>query len=430
MLLYIDKKKQKRRRIKIAALTIAAVLFVILNCTHFSTALHQTDKTLLTYHPRPSMAGEYEHAAPVTLFTFTFTFTSAADTTPAVILIPAVANRQNFITTAQAFSQIVSDTTEVQFTPEIKETSALLSLIQIFAPACRIAESSPATVKQPDTVPLDTEPSVPHSIIVSSDINAVNAVISAQNLYPHTINYTTALKKLKTSKTFSLVKPLLDRLFPLPQKPQGRLAAEQNALRSFAFEHKKELLATLSLTAGLPTANSSVADSFVANSPVANTPAASASSAISPRFSTDNLLLQNAPLCLTAREKTACSLDLNASLEKNLKTALHRLSPGQTPLRLSLLTSAVEITPQTMLMPDEGLMFRFGSRENLLLPQEIAAFRKSLAARRRQPLPASADNAEIFRFLQLQSGLNPDYHNDQMKFYKFKTVEINLNDNI
>lgn len=51
-----------------------------------------------------------------------------------------------------------------------------------------------------------------------------------------------------------------------------------------------------------------------------------------------------------------------------------------------------------MLMPDEGLMFRFGSRENLLLPQEIAAFRKSLAARRRQPVPASADNAEIFRF--------------------------------
>lgn len=426
MLLYIDKKKQKRRRIKIAALTVAAVLFVILNCTHFSTALHQTDKTLLTYHPRPSMAGEYEHAAPVTLFTFT----SAADTAPAVILIPAVANRQNFITTAQAFSQIVSDTTEVQFTPEIKETSALLSLIQIFAPACRIAESSPATVKQPDTVPLNTEPSVPRSIIVSSDINAVNAVISAQNLYPHTINYTTALKKLKTSKAFSLVKPLLDRLFPLPQKPQGKLAAEQNALRSFAFEHKKELLATLSLTAGLPTANSSVAGSFVANSPVANIPAASASSAISPRFSTDNLLLQNAPLCLTAREKTACSLDLNASLEKNLKTALHRLSPGQTPLRLSLLTSAVEITPQTMLTPDEGLMFRFGSRENLLLPQEIAAFRKSLAARCRQPIPASADNAEIFRFLQLQSGLNPDYHNDQMKFYKFKTVEINLNDNI
>ena len=70
MLLYIDKKKQKRRRIKIAALTVAAVLFVILNCTHFSTALHQTDKTLLTYHPRPSMAEEYEHSAPVTLFTF------------------------------------------------------------------------------------------------------------------------------------------------------------------------------------------------------------------------------------------------------------------------------------------------------------------------------------------------------------------------
>lgn len=408
MLLYIDKKKQKRRRIKIAALTVAAVLFVILNCTHFSTALHQTDKTLLTYHPRPSMAEEYEHSAPVTLFTFISA--SVADSAPAVILIPSVANRQNFITTAQAFSQIAPDTTEVQFTPEIKETSALLSLIQIFAPACRITESSHTAVNQPDTIPSDTEPSSSRSIIVSSDINAVKAVISAQNLYPHTINYTAALKKFKTLEAFSSVKPLLDRLFPLAPKTQGKLAAEQNALRSFAFEHKKELLAAFYLEALSPTAFPQVAS-----------PA---------RLSTDNLLLQNAPLCLTTREKTACSLDLNASLEKNLKTALHRLSPGQTPFRLSLLTSAIEITPQTILMPDEGLMFRFGSRENLLLPQEIAAFRKSLAARNRQPVPASADNAEIFRFLQLRSGLNPDYHNDQMKFYKFKTVEINLNDNI
>ena len=402
MLLYIDKKKQKRRRIKIAALTVAAVLFVILNCTHFSTALHQTDKTLLTYHPRPSMAEEYEHSVPVTLFTFTSV--SAADSAPAVILIPSVANRQNFITTAQAFSQIAPDTTEVQFTPEIKETSALLSLIQIFA------ESSHTAVNQPGTIPSDTEPSSSRSIIVSSDINAVKTVISAQNLYPHTINYTAALKKFKTLEAFSSVKPLLDRLFPLAPKTQGKLAAEQNALRSFAFEHKKELLAAFYLEALSPTTFPQVAS-----------PA---------RLSTDNLLLQNAPLCLTTREKTACSLDLNASLEKNLKTALHRLSPGQTPFRLSLLTSAIEITPQTILMPDEGLMFRFGSRENLLLPQEIAAFRKSLAARNRQPVPASADNAEIFRFLQLRSGLNPDYHNNQMKFYKFKTVEINLNDNI
>lgn len=298
----------------------------------------------------------------------------------------------------------------MQFTPEIKETSALLSLIQIFAPACRITESSHTAVNQPDTIPSDTEPSSSRSIIVSSDINAVKAVISAQNLYPHTINYTAALKKFKTLEAFSSVKPLLDRLFPLAPKTQGKLAAEQNALRSFAFEHKKELLAAFYLEALSPTTFPQVAS-----------PA---------RLSTDNLLLQNAPLCLTTREKTACSLDLNASLEKNLKTALHRLSPGQTPFRLSLLTSAIEITPQTILMPDEGLMFRFGSRENLLLPQEIAAFRKSLAARNRQPVPASADNAEIFRFLQLRSGLNPDYHNNQMKFYKFKTVEINLNDNI
>ena len=354
------------------------------------------------------MAEEYEHSVPVTLFTFTSA--SAADSAPAVILIPSVANRQNFITTAQAFSQIAPDTTEVQFTPEIKETSALLSLIQIFAPACRITESSHTAVNQPGTIPSDTEPSSSRSIIVSSDINAVKAVISAQNLYPHTINYTAALKKFKTSEACSSVKPLLDRLFPLAPKTQGKLAAEQNALRSFASEHKKELLAAFYLEALSPTAFPQVAS-----------PA---------RLSTDNLLLQNAPLCLTTREKTACSLDLNASLEKNLKTALHRLSPGQTPFRLSLLTSAIEITPQTILMPDEGLMFRFGPRENLLLPQEIAAFRKSLAARNLQPVPASADNAEIFRFLQLRSGLNPDYHNDQMKFYKFKTVEINLNDNI
>ena len=67
------------------------------------------------------MAEEYEHSVPVTLFTFTSA--SAADSAPAVILIPSVANRQNFITTAQAFSQIAPDTTEVQFTPEIKAVS-------------------------------------------------------------------------------------------------------------------------------------------------------------------------------------------------------------------------------------------------------------------------------------------------------------------
>lgn len=237
MLLYIDKKKQKRRRIKIAALTVAAVLFVILNCTHFSTALHQTDKTLLTYHPRPSMAEEYEHSAPVTLFTFTSA--SAADSAPAVILIPSVANRQNFITTAQAFSQIAPDTTEVQFTPEIKETSALLSLIQIFAPACRITESSHTAVNQPDTIPSDTEPSSSRSIIVSSDINAVKAVISAQNLYPHTINYTAALKKFKTLEAFSSVKPLLDRLFPLAPKRRENLPLNRTPSAALLLNIKK-----------------------------------------------------------------------------------------------------------------------------------------------------------------------------------------------
>lgn len=351
MLLYVDKKKQKRRQIKIIISTLAVFLSLIANSICLSKALQQTNKHLTKFSPFEHTQPWYQNSHVVTVFTH------KKSTVPLAILIPQTINRENLLTIALAFSKFNHHAFEIEMTSEITQTATLQKLATLFNKKTK----TPAK-----------------KIIITTKAEQLNDFIKQNKLFPTALHYQNT-KKLKITNE---LQTFIDSAFPLPKKPQNQLEKEKKALELFTAKYKKEIL---NLLLAKPQLNA---------------------------YTSKHLLLQNANICLTTTHKNICETNKNISLKNNLQTAIKKL-PKNAPLKkLFLLTSLKEIKINTPLATDEGAAFRYGTKQSLILPHE------------------KNEKINTYILLKQQAGLNPEYHSKKMKFYKFKTTEININDNI
>lgn len=362
MLLYVDKKKERQKKIKRILFIISIIVIILLNFIQFPSSLHQTKKQLLSYNSKTATPEWYIQAEPITIL-------STPKKEELIFLIPQHSSRENLITLAKAFSLIPHNTTKINISSEIVDSEKILKLAQIFSPK----------IKQDNT---STQ------LIVLSDENKIPELTQSKNFIPHSINYA-------TSKDFAItpeIQTFLDSSAPLPQAPQNKQEQEQENLKKLIKDNKDIILSSIPFT------------------PYAK---------VDYPISAQNILLKNASICLSSQNNKICTLNTHKSLAYNIKEALQKFPTEEKPQQLALLTSFQEIPYHSDISSNDGLLFCFELREYILLPQEIKKY---------QTEPNK--EADIFRYIKQQAGLNPDHHNPKMKFYKFKTVEIDINDNI
>ncbi|MCM1322713.1 MAG: hypothetical protein NC218_00830 [Acetobacter sp.] len=351
MLLYVDKKKQKRHRIKIITITITSILILLANILCFKNAIHHTTQHLSDYQSLQKIHSWYIHANLV------YIFTSKANDQVQVITIPQNINKENSYTFALAITKIASANDHFIFSEDIKNKEYLQKIINL--------SISTATTSHPK------------DIIITTDINTILPQIKKYHLVPTVLNY----QQTRKIQQKSHLQQFINQHFPPKKAPKNKLEQEKEALINFTQTHHKELQSIFTKAQTIP-------------------------------FTSENLLLQNAGVCLNTAQNTYCSTDTKKSLRANIQAALTQFT--ETPLQLILLTSQEEISPSTQLEADEGIRFCYGNQESIILPSQ----------------KQQTNNFNIYAYLKQQAGLNPEYYSEEMKFYKFKTTEIDINDNI
>ncbi len=362
MLLYVDKKKERQKKIKRILFIISILLIILINFIQFPIDLHQTQKQLINYKSKASTPEWYSHTEPITIL-------STPKKEEIIFLISNISSRENLITLAKAFSLIPHNATTINISPEITDSEKILKLAQIFSH--QIKQDNKST-----------------QLIVVADENKILELTKSKKFVPHTINHTSPKNFIITPE----IQSFLDSFAPLSPAPENKQEQEQENLKKLIKDHKDIILSSLPFT-----------------------PYAEVDYPMSAQY----ILLKNANVCLSSTNKKICTLNTNKSLTNNINETLQKFAPQEKVTQLSLLTSFQEIPCQSNISSNDGLLFRFEQREYILLPQEIEKYKKE-----------NTKEENIYHYIKQQAGINPDYQNPKMKFYKFKTVEINLNDNI
>ena len=362
MLLYVNKKEERRKKIKKLITIISIILFCIINLLYLHKHLNHTNNNILNYTSPIKAPKWYTQTSPVVIF-------YTKDRTHFAILIPEELNRENLKTISVALSKLSTSINNLYFVDKIENNKTLLELIQVYTPQIQ-----------------QTQDKDKAELIIASKEDSLLPLLNNQKFYPKTINY----NQIKNYDTPFTISKFIDSYYPINPHPKTKLEKEQKSLQNFAQDNKDKLL------------------SYFSQGTLSN---------IDFPLSSDNLFLKNACLCISGTSEKSCSLQKHLSLEKNIELALKNFTSRHKPQRLSLLTSFKKIEDTARLEKDEGVFFRFEKREYLMLPNEIAKYEEQ-------------DEVNIFNHIKSQSGINPEYNAPEMQFYKFKTVEINLNDNI
>lgn len=135
---------------------------------------------------------------------------------------------------------------------------------------------------------------------------------------------------------------------------------------------------------------------------------------ITVEYKDKEIFLQNLTICTKTNKNKFCQLNNTYSFIKNIKELHKKIPPNNSIKQIYLLTPLEEIKNINEISNQNGVLFKFEERSSILLPDEIALI----------------NNKEIYSKLKTLSGINPDYNNAKMKLYKFKIVEINIDDNI
>ena len=310
MLLYIDKKKEKRRKITIVLVIVFSITLVLFNIKQFNTFLHHNLESLTTYQPLQHTNLWYKKTSPVHLFSINQPYTAK------ILLIPTKLNRENATTIAIALSKLPQKKYTLNFTSEIATT-----------------EKEKLTELTTYLHSISNKSTNKHPLIITTQLDSIKDIINSNKLYPSTFNY-----KQSADATFS---PILDKLFPLKRQPQTTLEIEKETLERFASDNLKEIKALI------------LDDKEI-------------------DFTLKNIFLKNIRLCLIAKDEISCSLSQKNSFLKNLATAQQKLS-SKVPQKLILWTSneQIDISPLPQLQSDEGLYFTGLNRKTYLLPQNI-----------------------------------------------------------
>lgn len=355
MLIFVDKKKEKRRKIKIFCIICFAVFFIVMNIFHFNSTLHLSNQSLTEYQS-PIISNDWYKKADIV-----YLFNSQQKTK--IILIPQTYNRENITTLALAFSKLPSQKTFLSFSQEISDPAPIKEVAALF-------------------FPLSNKKTAPQKIIISTSFPSIQKDINQHKLYPVALNYKHTQKLNNINKLTSL----LDSLFPTKPAPQNELEEEKEALQKFIEENKITLK-----------------DIVLRNK--------------QPPFVLQNIFLSKNRFCLKNTKEKKCSLHSDLSFIKNLQEMTAPKSSLKNRLKLILLTddSPLAVQEAPSLAKDEGLHFIFNNHEAFLFPEEI----KKLD-----------DQKNTLYIIKEKAGINPKYQADTMRLYKFKTLEIDLDDNI
>lgn len=344
MLLYVNKKAIRRKKIRILLIILAFVIFASANIICFKQKFHTSTQTPNDYVSIKKEPLFIESYPIVQEYTYKNNETKQ-------ILIPKNITEQS----ANKIAQILKNKkiTSVFFTNELKNNNILHDIIKFF------------DIQISNTIQ-------PQTIIISSDINLLTPTIYEKKLFPKTIIY----QKYQNPK----FNQMLEQHFPSPLKPKDKLSKEVLSLQSFITDYKLELI------------------NLVKNKDLTKQ-----------KFSHQEILLQNINFCLQTNNNLFCNIDAKISFAKKIKEILKNIPLKDTVQKLILLTS-FEPTKSQTIAQEYGLLFKFENRNTILLPHQIT------------------QNA--YEDIKIKAGINPTYTNDNMKFYQFKIVEINIDDNI
>lgn len=354
MLLYVDKKKQKRRRVKIITAVLAGCFVLFANIVLFYSMLDKADMALVD---SPSLQGKSTAVSEADANTIGL-FSSKNNASPEIVIISKEINRFNLITTAYVFSKLSPTVKNVYFSPEVKSREYLLRLLRVYLPDVRLSDAK-------------------DGVIITTDYELFADVIQQNKLSPKIFYYSHAQRQQKPA----VLDKLLNEKFPLPVMPKTRLEKEKSALAKFAGRYQKELRGLL---------NGNDVD-----------------------FAFRHYLLQQANVCFVSEKNIICNFAANNSLQKNIRMLSENPSFSTAGIKkMALLTSLQEIDAGDDIQSDEGVAFRYGERETIILPGEKSKY------------------DDLYSALLLNAGINPDYFADDMRYYKFKTVEVNADDKI
>ena len=357
MLIYVDKKKERKRKITIISLVLLGFFIIYANVMHFKTALNKTTEHLTNYKSIKHSNNWYQNAQIVYLFS------APKPNIKKIIIIPDKINRETTTIIASILSKSKKEQT-YQILPDVSDKNLLIQLIEKVSPKLNSSDTNP-------------------DIIITSDFARMTDTIMQNQMIPLALNYKTAEKKLSLGE----ISKYVNTFFPLKSPSTNKIEKEKQVLETFVEDN-------ILLLKNLKQAD------------------------FSSNFSKQNLLLKNVRVCLINQDSViSCGLSNHASFLHNLQKILLQLPADTTPTKLILLTSDAPFNPKdgSRLEKDEGLHFRYQKRESTLLPTEII------------PL---TNSQQILYTLKQKAGINPQYKNPYMKYYKFKTVEVNLNDNI
>ena len=309
MLLYVNKKQERLKKIKLFT-TIFAIIFIIsANIYNFIITMHKTEDTLLNYTPIQHTNITQDQTSFVTLY-------QTASSKTYAILIPPTLTQTNIKTIIKSFSSpYLTTSSNLFFTPEIKDKDFLQN----------IALASNLQISKKQT---------PDSIIITTDPNQITPLIYKQKLYPKTITQPTKLP--------SHLIPLLDKKFPPLPTPSNTLEEEKFSLQSFAKDYSSEV------------------KSLINNNPITNQP-----------FKKQDALLKNISLCLKTSEKSYCNTSPQTSVAKKISD-ITSIIPHTSQIEKIILLTSLEETNEKNFTPNNGLLLRFEQRETILLPEEIS----------------------------------------------------------
>ena len=208
MLLYVNKKQERKKRIKQLSLIAFIIFFITANIINFYYKLHTTTDTLSSYQAITHINTWYKNYEPIEVY-------KTKNNHIRAILIPTSSTREISETLSSLLEKISKQpSSKLHFLDNHSSYELITELAQIH------------NIKTTNQITKNT-------IIISSDFNLLKPHIYNNKLFPKTITYLSSTNKNSLA--------LLDKYFPLPILPKTNLAKQKHSLTLFAKAHKKEL---------------------------------------------------------------------------------------------------------------------------------------------------------------------------------------------
>jgi len=209
MLIYVDKKKEKQRKIKIFCLILFAIIFVCLNILSYHSRRHHEQTNLSSYHKITHQNPWYNNTLPI------HSFSNKKTSNINIIILPQTINKEMALTLANNFMQLPQQNYILTITDEVNNSDFLRQLFEITKPTFSSEE------------PI-------FEIILTSDFTRVQEAIKNLKLYPKTLNY----GKISKNPIPEVLNNLLNNYYQPQIEAKTDIEKEQKALAEFAEENK------------------------------------------------------------------------------------------------------------------------------------------------------------------------------------------------